>query len=100
MQDLKRKPRTNRQRPSSPGELTVAEFWYKDCKTPEDRAAKLSRLVSAKGVLDELKDYLEQRFAEAARVTSKNYDTPGWECQQAHRNGQMESLEDIWRLLP
>lgn len=99
MPDLRRKPKTSRPRQSNETPQ-LAEFWFRDCKDEEERKAKLSRLVSAKGVLDELRGYVEQKFADAARVTSKNYDSSGWAHEQAHRNGQMEALEDIWRLLP
>ncbi len=99
MQDLKRKPKRIKNSPSS-NPSSTPEFWFKDCKTDEDRKAKQSRLLSAKGILEELKTYADNRFSEAARVTSKNYDNAGWACEQAHRNGQMEAYEEIWRLLP
>lgn len=68
--------------------------------TPEARQKRRDALKLAKPILDILKEHLESSYNSAASVRVSDYAKGDWAALQAHRNGEMEAYEKIWKVLP
>lgn len=73
--------------------------WTKDCKTEEEKQARILLLKSSKVFSELILKLLAERSTHAGRITVKEYDTPAWQYKLAHRNGQLEELEYLTQLL-
>jgi hypothetical protein len=82
------------QRPS------LNEFWFRKAKTDEEREEIAKAVLNASHIIEPIRDYIEQEFFQVARVTRADYSNKEWSHEQAHRNGQMDALETIWKLFP
>lgn len=63
--------------------------WTQDISDPADKEKFKQRILNARGVLDRLREILEdmERDLERAEINPKNYDVPNWSYRQAHANG-------------
>lgn len=76
----------------------IPAVWYNGL--PEASKQELKRLLTESGpVFDALRNMLKKMYAEAQSVAS-DYENPNWAYLQAHKNGRMQVLQDLHRLLP
>lgn len=73
--------------------------WTRNLKD-QDEVEKFQQAVKNSVVLDRLHELLDEMKKEQERdeVSISNYYTPGWDYQQAHRNGYVSCLMQIMKL--
>jgi len=79
-------------------ERNISTEWFFGCKDKEQRDARKGLVDSAAPVLDVLVKMLEQR-RETYAMKASDYDVAAWPYYQAHRNGQMEELDRLIKLI-
>ena len=79
-------------------ERNISVEWYFGCKNKEERDARKGLVDSAAPALDVLRQIVEQR-RETYAMKSSDYDVVAWPYYQAHRNGQMEELDRLIKLI-
>lgn len=74
--------------------LTV---WTSHLKDAEEKANFEREVLSAKRVLERLRDILTSNVQgiERAERSTKAYDSPNWEYRTAHVNGYKGHYEDV-----
>lgn len=75
-------------------------MWYEDVTNDEERTKQTQSVVNVMWVFDTLRKVMERRYDSIAKVNRKDYSHNAWLAEQAHRNGQLEELENLWVLLP
>jgi hypothetical protein len=75
-------------------------FFFRGLDDPKEKDEMRERLLRAIPVLDLVKAYIQNEFNSLSRVKSSDYSSGDWSAKQAHRNGQLEILEKLWKLLP
>jgi hypothetical protein len=78
----------------------IAVEWLAGCKSDEERQKKIENLQNNSLLFDQLKKMIQQRYDSAISTNDTDYDNVSWSHKQAHRNGKLEVLEDIYKLLP
>ena len=75
--------------------------WTKHIKDPEEVAAFERKVLSAKEILDKIKDLLKEEEAslERSELDIKSFDQPNWDYRQAYKNGYRASLHWITKLI-
>lgn len=79
---------------------TVPSDWISHLGTPEEQVAFKKRLLAASDVFDVLRNLVQVRYNQIASTKVDDYTVPNWEFMRAHRDGQLEELENIWKLIP
>lgn len=75
--------------------------WTKHIKDPDDKSNFEQQILSAKPVLQRLKQILEEKESSIDRSETSIlvYDTPNWAERQAHKNGNRESILFLKKLV-
>jgi phage terminase large subunit GpA-like protein len=75
--------------------------WTLHLKDHEEKKRFRRYIYSSKGVLDRLRELIEQEEANISRkeYSEGSYDNPSWAALQAHRNGKREALNFVKHLL-
>lgn len=87
--------RLERHQPVNP-----AAEWFATCKTPEEKEELKQYLGNSTRLFDLLKNMIQKRYDAEAGVKDTDYDSPAWSHKQAHRNGKLTALEEVYKLLP
>ena len=72
-------------------------YWFKECKTKEEKDAVRQSILSNRQSLDRLKEILEPMLKETALTT--DYDSPSWAYKQADRIGYNRALNQVLDLI-
>jgi hypothetical protein len=75
-------------------------FFFQGLNDPEKHKEREQQLLRAKPILDLIKDHIQKEYNALSRVKSNDYALSDWAARQAHRNGQQEILEKLWKLFP
>lgn len=86
--------RLSKERDSIPAE------WYSTLKTEEEKKEFEQYLRNSTRLFDLLKRMIQRRYDQAVAVKGEDYENSAWPYLQAHRNGRLEALEEVWKLLP
>lgn len=75
--------------------------WTKHLKDPQDKSNFEQQILSARPVLERLKQILEEKenTLDRSETSITVYDTPNWAERQAHKNGNRESLWFLKKLV-
>jgi hypothetical protein len=79
--------------------MGLAIDWFRKISNQEDKKATEQAIRQAGGVLEILKDLLETRLRSISKTNEDDYDSPSWAYLQAHKNGRIQDLEYVIRLL-
>jgi hypothetical protein len=71
----------------------MKSYWFKECKTKEDKEKVRQTILSNRQSLDRLKEILEPMLKETAPTT--DYDSPSWAYKQADRIGYNRALTSV-----
>jgi hypothetical protein len=86
--------RLTRHRPAN-----VASEWY--VGTPDSEKEELKQyLLNSSRLFTLLKNMIQKRYDAEVGVKDTDYDSPSWSHKQAHVNGRLAALEEIYKLLP
>jgi hypothetical protein len=78
----------------------VASEWLRDCKTEQAKKERIEYIRNSTPLFDQLKEMIQRRFDGIQSINDTDYDSPSWLAKQAHKNGQLAALEDVFKLLP
>lgn len=79
--------------------MTLAADWFRQTSDPDDRKTREQAIRQAGPILEILKDLLTNRLRGVSQMREAAYDNPSWAYLQAHRNGRIEDLEYVIKLL-
>lgn len=79
---------------------SVPSDWVSHLGTPTEQDDFKKRLIAASDVFDVLRNIVQTRYNQLASSKSSDYSAPNWELARAHKDGQIEELENIWKLIP
>ena len=71
----------------------MKSYWFKECKTKEDKEKVRQTILSNRQSLDRLKEILEPMLKETAPTA--DYDSPSWAYKQADRIGYNRALTSV-----
>ena len=71
----------------------MKSYWFKECKTKEDKEKVRQAILSNRQSLDRLKEILEPMLKETTLTT--DYDSPSWAYKQADRIGYNRALTAV-----
>ena len=71
----------------------MKSYWFKECKTKEDKEKVRQSILSNRQSLDRLKEILEPMLKETAPTA--DYDSPSWAYKQADRIGYNRALTSV-----
>lgn len=72
-------------------------YWFKECKTKEEKEAVRQSVLSNRQSLDRLKEILEPMLKETAPTA--DYDSPSWAYKQADRIGYNRALNQVLEII-
>ncbi len=72
--------------------------WLKDNALSEEEFNKIYEAYTDELIFQQLAVIIKSRLKELDKAP--DYKNPSWSHEQAHRNGQKESLKEILNLLP
>lgn len=72
-------------------------YWFKECKTKEEKDAVRQSILSNRQSLDRLKEILEPMLKETTLTT--DYDSPSWAYKQADRIGYNRALNQVLEII-
>lgn len=78
---------------------TINNAWIRDAKTEEDRQKVYAEVVNNHFLLDKLRKICYTISIELEEVSFRDYDCPSWSHKQAHRNGQLEIIRRLEKIL-
>lgn len=74
--------------------------WYQNAKSPEEKEKVKTLILNSEPLLELLRGILENRkIGGMAAFTEKNYENSNWAHLQAHRNGRLEEIEYMIKML-
>ena len=73
--------------------------WTSHLKTKEEKERFKKQVLSSSEVLERLSDIISE-YSESCVMEKPDYDSPSWAYKQAHYNGYINALEDIFKILP
>lgn len=75
--------------------------WTNHLKTEDEKVRFRKYIYSSKGVLDRLKELMEQDETElnSKEMDESSYESPSWAALQADRNGYRRCLRKFKKLL-
>lgn len=79
--------------------LKLGMDWFKNARTPEEKEKVQALVLNSEPLLDLLRQILEMRKMGMTAFTEKNYENPSWAHLQAHRNGRIEEIDYLLKLL-
>ena len=71
----------------------MKSYWFKECKTKEDKEKVRQAILSNRESLDRLKEILEPMLKDTP--PSADYDSPSWAYKQADRIGFNRALNQV-----
>lgn len=71
----------------------MKSYWFKECKTKEEKEKVRQTILSNRQSLDRLKEILEPMLKETAPTA--DYDSPSWAYKQADRIGYNRALTSV-----
>lgn len=71
----------------------MKSYWFKECKTKEDKEKVRQTILSNRQSLDRLKEILEPMLKET--TPTADYDSPSWAYKQADRIGYNRALTSV-----
>lgn len=71
----------------------MKSYWFKECKTKEEKDKVRQTILSNRQSLDRLKEILEPMLKETAPTA--DYDSPSWAYKQADRIGYNRALTSV-----
>jgi len=77
----------------------VKRVWISHLRDEEEQTKFKQALLSRQDIWDRMKAIIEDRV-EAKDMTYDDYDSPSWAYKQAHANGYLEALREIYDILP
>lgn len=77
----------------------ISTEWYFRCGNDAERANRKGLVDSSTPVLALLKDMASKRKEDLQNVRESDYDTGEWAYLQAHRNGRIEELDRLIKLI-
>lgn len=78
--------------------IPMAVEWYFGCANETDRERRRDVVLSSYSILKVLKEYLENK-KETLSMREEDYDVAAWAFLQAHRNGRVEELDRLIKLI-
>ncbi len=72
--------------------------WFKNLNE-EEREKLKSQLLGDKKTLDKLKEIVYNIVKNETDVRVKDYSSPSWLAEQAHRNGRVDAFRSILSLI-
>lgn len=78
---------------------TINSAWIRDARTEEDKQKIYQEITNSHFLLDKLRKICYNISIELEEVPIKDYDCPSWSHKQAHRNGQLEILRKLEKIL-
>jgi hypothetical protein len=75
--------------------------WVKNLSDPKLQEDFKRTVLSARPVLDRLKELIEEKEAtlDRAELSVTAYDVPNWDAKQAHMNGIRAAYKGIYTLI-
>lgn len=73
--------------------------WLQGLKD-QDRANEIEYLRNCSTLFDKLRGMIQRRYDAALATKDTDYDSASWAYKQAHLNGKLEALEELYKLLP
>jgi len=73
--------------------------WAKVCEDENERESLKKYLENSNFLLDKLTKICYNIMEDSERVSKKNYNSPGWAYEQAHRNGEVDSIKKILEII-
>ncbi len=77
----------------------IKMVWTSHLRGKEERERFKRQLLSNPDVFERLAEILEE-YADACVMEKPDYDSPSWAYKQAHYNGYIEAISDIFEILP
>lgn len=78
----------------------IPSEWLAKCENDEDKEELKQYLLNSSRLFDLLKDMLQRRYDQEWGARLVDYDSASWSHKQAHKNGRMDALEEIYKLCP
>ena len=78
----------------------IPSEWLAKCQSDEEKEELKQYLRNSSRLFDLLKDMLQRRYDQEWGAKVVDYDSQSWSHKQAHKNGRINALEDIYKLLP
>jgi hypothetical protein len=78
----------------------IASEWFTKCGSEEEKEELRQYLYNSQRVFDHLKQMLQRRYDQEWGAKVIDYDSASWANKQAHKNGRIDALEEIYKLLP
>lgn len=79
--------------------MALASDWFRKTSDPDDKKATEQAIRQAGPVLEILRELLTNRLRNISRPKEETYTNPSWAYFQAHRNGRIEDLEYVIKLV-
>lgn len=77
----------------------VKLVWTSHLKDTEEKRKFKEAILSRQDIWDRMKHIIEDK-SEAKEMSYTDYDNSAWAYKQAHANGYMEALKEIYNILP
>lgn len=74
--------------------------WFVGLVDEEQKKELEDYLRNSSRAFDQLKFMLQKRYDTRSSGKVTDYDSPSWANRQAHLNGYLEAIEEIFKLLP
>ena len=78
----------------------IPSEWLTSCKSDEDKEELKQYLLNSSRLFDLLKDMIQRRYDQECGAKVIDYDSQSWSHKQAHKNGRLNALEEVFKLLP
>lgn len=72
--------------------------WYFGCANEDDRERRRDVVLSSYSILKVLKEYLTNK-KDTLSMREEDYDVAAWAYLQAHRNGRIDELDRLIKLI-
>ena len=73
--------------------------WFSGCKTEVEREQMKQTLLSNTILLDKLQEICYNIGRELEEVSIDDYESPSWSHKMAHRNGSLEVIRKLHKIL-
>jgi hypothetical protein len=74
--------------------------WFHGLTGEAEKEELRSYLSACTRVFTLIKDILQRKYDHTSSSKETDYDSASWSYKQAHRNGYLQALEDINKLMP
>lgn len=77
----------------------IQSEWLKYAKGEEEKEGTKQTVLNADPAFAILRKLLEDRRRAVPSITEKEYERADWAALQAHRNGRMQEIDHLLKLL-